>query len=212
MTNQKIIIIDYGSGNLASVRNALELIKNSNQEILISDNPADLELATHIILPGVGAFGDCISSLKAIPQMQEILEDQILKYKKPFLGICVGMQLLADVGYEYGKNKGLGFIQGKVKKIDDQNDSLKIPHMGWNDLIVKSNSHPVLVDIKSGDHVYFVHSYYFIPDNENEVLAYVDYGTKITAIIAKENIVATQFHPEKSDKIGLKLLKNFINL
>ena len=211
MTNQKIIVIDYGSGNLASVHNALELIKNSDQEILISNNPVDLELATHIILPGVGAFGDCISSLKAIPKMKETLENQVLKYKKPFLGICVGMQLLADIGYEYGENRGLGFIQGKVVRIDDQNGVLKIPHMGWNNLEVKPNIHPVLVDIKTGDHIYFVHSYYFLPSNEDEAVAYAEYGKKITAIIARDNIIATQFHPEKSDKIGLKLLKNFIN-
>lgn len=211
MINQKIIIIDYGSGNLASVCNALELVKDSNQEILISNNPSDLEIATHIILPGVGAFGDCISSLKAISGMKEVLENQVLKLKKPFLGICVGMQLLADIGYEYGESKGLGFIHGKVVKIDDKNGALKIPHMGWNNLVINSNNHPVLADIDTGDHVYFVHSYYFVPDNKDEVLANVDYGEKITAIIAKENIIATQFHPEKSDKIGLKLLKNFID-
>lgn len=211
MKNQKIIIIDYGSGNLASVSNALELIKNSNQKIIISNNPDDLQAATHIILPGVGAFGDCISSLKEIPRMREILEDQVLMHKKPFLGICVGMQLLADVGYEYGENKGLGFIKGKVIKIDDQNGILKIPHMGWNDLIVKPNDHPVLAEIKSGDHAYFVHSYYFIPSNNNEALVEVDYGIRIAAVLAKDNIIATQFHPEKSDKIGLKLLRNFIN-
>jgi glutamine amidotransferase len=211
MINSKVVIIDYGSGNLRSVFNALQLVKKLNQEIIISDNPKDLEDATHIILPGVGAFGDCILGLKAIPQMFEILQEQVLKKKKPFLGICVGMQLLADVGYEHGENKGLGFIKGKVVKIDDKNGVLKIPHMGWNDLIVQPNNHPVLQGIKTGDHVYFVHSYHFIADDENEVLAKVNYGDEITAIVIQKNIIATQFHPEKSAETGLLLLKNFLS-
>jgi glutamine amidotransferase len=207
----KIVIIDYGSGNLQSVLNAIELIKNPDQEVLISSNPHDLKSATHIILPGVGAFGDCISSLRNIPEMIQILNDQVLNKKKPFLGICVGMQLLANKGFEYGEYEGLEFISGKVIVLDDKNNTLKIPHMGWNDLQIKSNNHPVLKDLQTGDHLYFVHSYHFVCDNEKDVLATATYGQRITAIISKDNIIATQFHPEKSSEIGLKFLKNFIN-
>lgn len=208
---QKIVIIDYGSGNIASVFNALSLVKNPNQTVIISNKASDLEDASHIILPGVGAFGDCMSGLQAIAGMKDALITEVIKRKKPFLGICVGMQLLADIGFEHGENKGLGFIKGKIVKIDDQNGKLKIPHMGWNDLQIKPNFHPVLNGIKSGDHAYFVHSYHFITEDPNEVLATVDYGTKITAIIAKDNIIATQFHPEKSAETGILLLKNFLN-
>ncbi len=208
--NSKIVIIDYGSGNLSSVLNAVESVKNQDSEVLISSNPEDLKSATHIILPGVGAFADCMSGLKSIPQMIETLKNQILIAKKPFLGICVGMQLLADKGYEYGEHVGLGLIKGKVVALDDQNGQLKIPHMGWNDLQIKSN-HPILEGLKTGDHAYFVHSYHFICEDENNILAQVEYGQKINAIIARENIIATQFHPEKSAETGLKLLKNFIS-
>jgi len=213
----KIVIIDYGSGNLQSVFNALELIKKSSDLILISNNPNDLKSATHIILPGVGAFGDCISSLKAIGGMVEELQNQVLKNKKPFLGICVGMQLLADFGFEYGEHSGLGFVAGDVvgidNKINGQNNTLKVPHIGWNNITIKKDSkiqHPILDGIKDGEHFYFVHSFHFVTQDQNDVLATVDYGAPINAILAKENIVATQFHPEKSSDAGLKLLKNFI--
>ena len=207
----KVVIIDYESGNLQSVFNALESIKSPSDIIQISNNPDDLKSATHIILPGVGAFGDCISSLKAIKGMVEELQIQIVKNKKPFLGICVGMQLLADFGFEYGKYSGLGFISGSVVEIDNQNNSLKVPHVGWNNIFIKK-FHPILKDIGDGDHFYFVHSFQFVPKNQNDILAIVNYGDKITAIISKDNIIATQFHPEKSSDAGLLLLKNFINL
>jgi glutamine amidotransferase len=210
---QKIVIIDYGSGNLQSVFNAISTIKTPNQEVKISNNPEDLKSATHIILPGVGAFGDCISNLKAINGMVEELQIQVLKNKKPFLGICVGMQLLADFGFEHGKYEGLGFVAGDVIEIDDQNGSLKVPHIGWNDLQIKptlSSPHPILSGIKNGEHFYFVHSFHFQTHNQNDVIATVNYGGEINAILAKDNIVATQFHPEKSSDAGLKMLKNFI--
>ncbi|MFT6077531.1 MAG: glutamine amidotransferase [Myxococcota bacterium] len=210
MNKSKIVVIDYGSGNLQSVANALELIANSDTEIIISDNPAELKSATHIILPGVGAFGNCISSLKEIDGMIEELKVQVLENRKPFLGICVGMQLLADFGFEYGKNSGLGFVAGNVVEIDSQNESLKIPHIGWNNISIHK-PHPILEGIKDGEHFYFVHSFYFESDDQNDVIATVEYGSKLTAIIAKDNIVATQFHPEKSSNFGLKLLNNFIN-
>jgi len=210
MWKSKVVIIDYGSGNLQSVFNALELVKNSSHLIQISSNPADLISATCIILPGVGAFGDCISSLKAIDGMVEELQTQVLRNKKPFLGICVGMQLLADFGFEYGKHSGLGFVAGDVVEINNQNNTLKVPHIGWNNISIKK-PHPILNGIKDGEHFYFVHSFYFIPKNQNEIISTVNYGSDLTAIISKENIIATQFHPEKSSDAGLKLLKNFIS-
>lgn len=210
MKKSKVVIIDYGSGNLKSVFNALDSIKNENQQILISSNSSDLQDATHIILPGVGAFEDCMNGLLSCPSMVQEIKLQI-KNGKPFLGICVGMQLLADIGYEDGKTVGLGLIPGEVKKMESDNGQLKIPHIGWNNLNILS-SHPILSEIKDGDHVYFVHSYYFKTKNQSDVVAQVAYGSnKINAIIAKDNIVATQFHPEKSAVAGLKLLKNFIN-
>ncbi len=210
MWKSKVVIIDYGSGNLQSVFNALQLVKTSSDLIEISSNPEDLKSATHIILPGVGAFGDCIASLKAIDKMVEELQIQVLKNKKPFLGICVGMQLLADFGFEYGKHSGLGFVAGDVVGIDNQNNTLKVPHIGWNNISIKK-SHPILNGIQDGEHFYFVHSFHFVAQNQNDVTATVHYGTNLIAIIAKENIVATQFHPEKSSDTGLKILKNFIS-
>ncbi len=209
MTNSKIVIIDYGSGNLQSALNAIELIKNPSDLVQISNNPEELKSATHIILPGVGAFGDCISGLRTIKGMVEELQIQVLKNKKPFLGICVGMQLLADFGFEYGKYSGLSFVTGNVVEIDNYNGTLKVPHIGWNNIAIKKN-HPILDGIKNDEHFYFVHSFHFIAKNQNEVLATVNYGSPLTAILAKDNIIATQFHPEKSSDAGLQLLRNFI--
>ena len=204
----KTIIIDYGAGNIESVINALSLVKG-NSEILVTNKPADLKSANHLILPGVGAFGDCMNGLKAIEGLLPELRKQVLTEKKPFLGICVGMQVLASNGFEDGEHQGLGFINGKVEKISGAN--LKIPHMGWNDIVSKPNKHAVLKDVKDGEHFYFANSYHFICANENNVLAQVEYGSKLTAIIAKENIFGVQFHPEKSGEAGLKLLRNFLN-
>lgn len=193
----KIVIIDYGSGNLQSVFNALELVKTPSDLVFISNNPDDLKSATHIILPGVGAFGDCIFHLKAINGMVEELQTQVLKNKKPFLGICVGMQLLADFGFEHGKHAGLGFIGGSVVEIENQNNKLKVPQIGWNKISIKKH-HPILDGIKDGEHFYLVHSFHFIARNQNDVLATINYGSELTAILAKENIIATQFHPKKA--------------
>lgn len=211
MQESKVVIIDYGSGNLQSVYNAIESVKPDNCQVKISNNSQDLKFATHIILPGVGAFGNCIAGLSAIDGMIEELKNQVLVNKKPFLGICVGMQLLADFGFEYGKHAGLGFIAGSVVEIDNQESSLKVPHVGWNDIQIKK-SHPILKEIKDGEDFYFVHSFYFAPQNKEDVIAIVSYGSELTAIIGKDNIVATQFHPEKSSNAGLKLLQNFISI
>lgn len=205
----KIIIIDYGSGNVASVFNALRNI-DSNCLIEISNNPSALKSSTHIILPGVGAFNDCMQGLQRQPNFLSELRQQVTKEKKPFLGICVGMQVLASIGYENGEHQGLNFINGRVEKLTGKN--LKIPHMGWNEISLKNYKHPLLKNINQGDHFYFANSYHFICQNDNNVLAQVLYGdNKINAVIAKENIIGVQFHPEKSAQSGLQFLENFIN-
>lgn len=205
----KAVIINYDAGNIESVLNAFSLIKEGG-EVVISNNPAEIKSATHLILPGVGAFGDCMNSLKLYNGLTEEIRKQAMIEKKPFLGICVGMQVLASVGHENGEHPGLAFINGKVEKIPAK-EGLKIPHMGWNDIIIKPNKHGVLKDIKQGEHFYFANSYQFLCQNENNVLAHVEYGSKLTAIVAKDNIFGVQFHPEKSGEAGLKLLKNFLN-
>ncbi len=204
----KTVIIDYGSGNIESVFNALSSVKSANQQVIISNNPSDLKSATSLILPGVGAFADCIAGLKAVTGLSEELRKQVIIEKKPFLGICVGMQVLASVGYENGEHQGLSFINGKVEQIPA--NGVKIPHMGWNEVIVKNN-HAVFDGIKTGDHFYFANSYHFRCQNEHNELAHVEYGTKICAAIAKDNIFGAQFHPEKSGETGLRMLKNFLN-
>lgn len=215
----KTVIIDYGSGNLQSVFNALVSL-NAGHEVLISDRPEVLKTATHLVLPGVGSFADCMQGLKAIEGLGEALHKQVMVEKKPLLGICVGMQVLASKGYEGGEAPGLGFIDGKVVKIEvgnaineENSSALKIPHMGWNELILRPEqiTHPILKGIKNGDHVYFANSFHFLCQNEGNVLAQVEYGAKLNAIIAKKNIIGIQFHPEKSGEVGLQILKNFLN-
>lgn len=207
----KTVIIDYGSGNLQSVFSALVSL-NLGHEILISDRPEVLKTATHLVLPGVGAFSDCMQGLKAIEGLGEALHRQVMIEQKPLLGICVGMQVLASKGYENVETLGLGFIDGKVIKIEASGD-LKIPHMGWNELIIRPEqvAHPILKGIKNGDHVYFANSFHFLCQNEGNVVAQVEYGSKLNAVIAKKNIVGIQFHPEKSGEVGLQILKNFLN-
>jgi glutamine amidotransferase len=205
----KTVIIDYGAGNVESVLNALSFVKN-NENFLVSNKPSDIRAANHIILPGVGAFGDCMDGLKSVEGLLPEIRKQVLVEKKPFLGICVGMQVLSSIGYENGEHQGLGFINGKVEKITAQ-EGLKIPHMGWNEIMLKPTKHPALKDVKNGEHFYFANSYHFICQNENNVLAQVEYGSKLNAIVAKENILGIQFHPEKSGEAGLLILKNFLN-
>ena len=204
----KTALIDYGSGNLQSAYKALELAGNyrKKNKIFITSKSKDLLDADKIVLPGVGTFSDCMNGLKSLPGMIDILNEIVLQRKKPFLGICVGMQLLAIEGKEKGTHKGLGWIKGKVVKIK-KNKKIKIPHMGWNTVKIISK-HPILKRKKFES--YFVHSYNFICQDKKNVLATCDYQQSITAIVGKENIIGTQFHPEKSQKIGLEILKNFI--
>ena len=203
----KIALIDYGSGNLQSAYKALEVAGSyKKSKIFLTSKSKDLLKIDKIVLPGVGTFADCMKGLKSLPGMIDTLNEIVLQKKKPFLGICVGMQLLASEGKEKGNHKGLGWIAGKVIKIK-KNKKKKVPHMGWNTVKVISK-HPILK--KKEFESYFVHSYNFICRDKKNILATCDYQQNITAIIGKENIIGTQFHPEKSQKVGLEILKNFI--
>lgn len=201
-------IIDCGSGNLHSVKKAFE--HAASMPVHITTNASDLDKASHIILPGVGAFGDCMQGLSALDGMIDTLREHVLHRQKPFLGICVGLQMLAEKGFEHGEHQGLGWVKGKVVAITPANTQLKIPHMGWNNLYINQENHPILNGIKSGDHAYFVHSFQFTCEEKDAILLTVEYGEPVTAAIAKDNIFATQFHPEKSQRTGLTFIKNFL--
>ena len=205
-----VALIDYGSGNLASVAKALaRAAEATGHEIVTTADPQAVKAAERIVLPGVGAFADCMRGLSAVPGMVEMLREKVLKESAPFLGICVGMQLLATMGKEFGDHCGLGWIAGEVVKIAPSDAALKIPHMGWNELRILRR-HKLLDGINDGDHAYFVHSYQFLPTLPDDLLATTDYGRPLTAMIGNENIAGTQFHPEKSQATGLKLLANFL--
>ena len=210
-----VAIIDYGSGNLHSAQKAFERAVREaglKRTVLVTSRPEDVGAADHIVLPGVGAFADCRRGLDAVPGMVEALTEAVRKRGKPFLGICVGAQLLAARGLEYETVPGLGWISGDVAPIRPRDPALKIPHMGWNTLDVR-RPHAVLNDIRTGPdglHAYFVHSFQIYAENPDEVAATADYGGPVTAIVASGNIVGTQFHPEKSQTLGLKLIANFL--
>src|SRR6202000_1403509 len=203
-------LIDYGSGNLASAAKALARAANGKSDIVTTADPQVVKDAERIVLPGVGAFADCMAGLKAVPGMVEALRDKVLKDGAPFLGICVGMQLLATVGVEFGRHAGLGWIAGEVVKITPSDPNLKIPHMGWNELVI-AQKHPLLKGITPGAHAYFVHSFQLRPALPEDLIATTDYGGPLTAMVGNENIAGTQFHPEKSQATGLKLLENFLS-
>jgi glutamine amidotransferase len=205
-----VALIDYGSGNLRSAEKALaRAAGESGQRIVVTSDPDVVTRAERIVLPGVGAFGDCMQGLSSIDGMIATLDEAVHRRGVPFLGICVGMQLLADVGHEFGENKGLGWVGGEVVKLEPDDPSLKIPHMGWNELTVVC-PHPLLEGIGEHPHAYFVHSYEFRARDAADVVATTDYGGAISAMIARGNIGGTQFHPEKSQAVGLTLLANFL--
>jgi glutamine amidotransferase len=204
-----VAIVDYGAGNLRSAEKALAAAADDSARVVVTSDPDAVRTADRIVLPGVGAFADCKRGLDALPGMVEALEEAVLKGGKPFLGICVGMQLMASVGVEFGEHKGLDWIKGKVVVLDPADRSLRIPQMGWNNLELK-RAHPVLADIKAGDHAYFVHSYHFVAERPQDVIATVEYGGPVTAIIGRDNLLGVQFHPEKSQQVGLSLLKSFL--
>jgi glutamine amidotransferase len=203
-------LIDYGSGNLASAAKALARAANgTGLEIVTTSDPEIVRDAERIVLPGVGAFADCMRGLNAVPGMVAVLREKVLQQGAPFLGICVGMQLLATVGREFGDHAGLGWIAGEVVKITPSDASLKIPHMGWNELKILK-PHALLDGIASGAHAYFVHSFQLKPALDDDLLATTDYGGPLTAMVGDANIAGTQFHPEKSQATGIKLLENFL--
>ena len=209
---KKITIVDYGLGNIVSAQQSfLKVIQDNSwdADVIISNNPDDIYTSSHIVLPGQGAFKSCIDGLRNVSGMIEALEKSVIKNKTPFLGICVGMQLLADESNENGFNKGLGWIHGKIKKIEASN--IKLPHMGWNNLKLKETSSKMVFEKDIKD-FYFVHSYYFECLNKDNIVALTHYGVDFASIVFKENIYGVQFHPEKSSLQGLQLIKNFLIL
>jgi imidazole glycerol-phosphate synthase subunit HisH len=206
-----VAIVDYGSGNLRSAAKAFErAAQGTGQRVLVTAEAADVRAADRVVLPGVGAFADCMRGLSGVPGMVEALNHVAIRQQRPLLGICVGMQLMAERGLEHGTHPGLGWIPGEVTKIAPDDDTLRIPHMGWNELAVAPPAHPVLDGLESGTHVYFVHSYAFECRETDHVLATASYGGALTAAIGRDNLVGTQFHPEKSQDAGLRLIANFL--
>jgi glutamine amidotransferase len=210
-----VAIIDYGSGNLHSAAKAFERAAREQASALavkVTSKPEDVRAAERIVLPGVGAFADCRRGLTQIPGMIEALEESVRARAKPFLGICVGLQLMAERGLEHGLTPGLGWIEGEVRAIAPSDRSLKIPHMGWNTLALR-RTHALFEGIPTGEtglNAYFVHSYHFAPKGQDALVATTDYGGPVTAFVAKDNLAGSQFHPEKSQKLGLALIANFL--
>jgi imidazole glycerol-phosphate synthase subunit HisH len=209
---KKIIIVDYGLGNIVSAQQSFLKVADfykMNAEVIISNNPNEIQNSTHIVLPGQGAFHSCIDGLKKISGMIDALEKSVIKNQKPFLGICVGMQLLAEKGLENGEHNGLGWIKGTTKKL--QVGNLKLPHMGWNNIKL-SNQYSKMKFYEESKDFYFVHSYYFDCLNDENIIATTEYGLDFPSIVAKENIYGVQFHPEKSSDQGLLMIKEFLSI
>ena len=206
-----VTIVDYKSGNISSVINSFQAVAQDNININVTEDLNQIKSSDKIVLPGQGSFKSCIDALNNIRGLVDTLKDFALINKKPLLGICVGLQMFADVGYEEAETKGLGWIPGKVSRIDNKNGNFKLPHIGWNEIEFLKNS-KIFNGIENKSHMYFVHSYEFIPEDKSVISAMVEYSTKIVCSVEKENLFGTQFHPEKSDKVGLKVIKNFINL
>ena len=209
-----VSIVDYGSGNLRSAAKAFERAISEagyKMSVSITSDPKRVADSDRIILPGVGAFADCMRGLEAIPGMPEVLSKVVCDMGRPFFGICVGMQLMAKLGKENGNNSGLGWLDAEVNALAPSDQKLKIPHMGWNQLIFSRPRHPVLANLQPKDHVYFLHSYHILCRRQTDVLAHTMYGGKIVAAVGIDNIFGTQFHPEKSQKVGLQIIMNFLS-
>ena len=206
-----VTIVDYNSGNISSVINSFKEVAKDKVNIKVTSDLDKIRFSDKVVLPGQGSFKSCIDALNNISGLVETLNEFVINNKKPLLGICVGLQMFADIGYEETETKGLGWISGKVSKIDNQNGKFKLPHIGWNQLNIIKDS-KIFEDINNKSHMYFAHSYELIPEDKSVVSAIVNYSSKIVCSVEKENIFGTQFHPEKSDKIGLKIIDNFIKL
>ena len=211
--SHSVAVIDYGSGNLRSAAKALERCAAEHElvvEVLVTAAPERVAAADAVVLPGVGAFGDCRRGLAALDGMEAALDEAVRRRGRPFLGICVGMQLMASRGLEHGVHEGFDWIAGEVVALEPDDEGLKVPHMGWNDLKIAAPAHPVMAGLTAGAHAYFVHSYHYRPARREDVLAEVEYGGAIVAALGRDNLVGTQFHPEKSQATGLRLLGNFL--
>ena len=207
----KVTIVDYNSGNISSVINSFKEVAKEKVNIEVTSNPKNIKSSDKVVLPGQGSFKSCVEALNNIDGLLDTLNEFTIINKKPLLGICVGLQMFADVGYEETETKGLGWISGKVSKIDNQNGKYKLPHIGWNQINIIKDS-KMFKNIENNSHMYFVHSYEFVPNDKKVISATTDYSTKVVCSVEKENIFGTQFHPEKSDKFGLKIIDNFISL
>ena len=207
----KVTIVDYNSGNISSVINSFSEVAKDKVNIEVTSDLGKIKSSDKLVLPGQGSFKSCVDALQKINGLTDTLNDLVINKKKPLLGICVGFQMFADVGYEETETKGFGWISGKVSKIDNQDGKYKLPHIGWNQInIIKKSK--IFKKIENNSHMYFVHSYEFIPNDKNVISAITEYSSKIVCSVEKENIFGTQFHPEKSDKTGLNLIKNFLDL
>ena len=206
-----VTIVDYQSGNISSVINSFKQAAKDKVNIEVTSDLNKIKLSDKLILPGQGSYKSCVDSLNSINGLVEELEEFAINNKKPLLGICVGLQMFGDIGYEDSETKGLGWIPGKVIKIDNQKNKFKLPHIGWNEIEIVRES-KIFKDIKNKSHMYFVHSYEFLPEDRSVISATTEYSSKIVCSVEKDNLFGTQFHPEKSDKAGLKIIENFINL
>ena len=206
-----VTIVDYQSGNISSVINSFTEAAKGKVKLEVTSDINKIKSSDKIVLPGQGSFKSCVDSLNSIDGLVDTLKDFAITNKKPLLGICVGLQMFADIGYEEAETKGLGWISGKVSKIDNQNGKFKLPHIGWNEIDIQKES-KIFKDIENKSHMYFVHSYEFVPRDNSVISATSDYSSKIVCAVEKDNLFGTQFHPEKSDKTGLKIIDNFLKL
>ena len=207
----KVTIVDYNSGNISSVINSFKEVAKNKVNIEVTSDLGKIKSSDKLVLPGQGSFKSCVDALNNIDGLTETLNEFAINNEKPLLGICVGLQMFADIGYEETETKGLGWISGKVSKIDNQGGKFKLPHIGWNQVNFVKDS-KIFKNIENNSHMYFVHSYEFIPEDKNVISATTDYCSNLVCSVEKDNIFGTQFHPEKSDKMGLKIIDNFINL
>ena len=206
-----VTIVDYNSGNISSVVNSFQEVAKNKIYLEVTSDIKKIRSSDKLVLPGQGSFKSCVDALNSINGLSETLNEFVINDKKPLLGICVGLQMFADIGYEETETKGLGWIPGKVSKIDNKSGKFKLPHIGWNQIKIVKNS-KIYKDIENNSHMYFVHSYEFVPKDKNLITATTEYSSNIICSVEKGNIFGTQFHPEKSDKTGLKIIDNFIKL